>query len=182
MAQEMDKLQSLVDADEILLPNSPLYARESRTWAVNRNQQPKVLIRPKSIDSLSKTLAYLSTTNLKFAVRSQGFGSASAKDVIISMTAFDEFHFDKENMSVTLGAGQPWRDYYTKMEEAAPEYTGESSQTFVSEGKGLLLIQSWLVGHQQSALVVVLLVQDSPGSLQSSEMFQIQITSWTLSL
>ena len=57
-------------------------------------------------------------------MRSQGFGSGSAKDVLISMTAFDGFEFDRENEVVIVGAGQTWEEYYKKMEEVAPEYNG----------------------------------------------------------
>jgi len=78
---------------------------------------------------LSHILAYLSKTSLDFAVRSQGFGSSSAKDVLISMTAFNGFEFDRENKVVTVGAGQTWESYYIKMEEMAPEYAGTVFRT-----------------------------------------------------
>lgn len=72
-------------------------------------------------------MAYLSTTDLDIGVRSSGYGSASARDVLISMSAFDEFEFDKDKEILTIGAGQPWRDYYEKMEKIAPEYQGTLS-------------------------------------------------------
>lgn len=100
------------------------YNTESRTWAVQKNLHPRFVIRPTSLHSLSTTLAYLSKTQLDFAIRSQGFSSSSAKDVLISMTAFDGFDFDRENEFVTVGAGQTWRDYYRKMDETAPDYAG----------------------------------------------------------
>lgn len=117
-------LKLLVDLEEIIEPSSPSYRAESLTWAAQKNLQPRLVIRPKSLKSLSDTLAYLSTTPLDFAVRSQGFGSSSAKDVLISMTAFDEFKFDRENEVVVVGAGQTWEDYYKKMEAVAPDYAG----------------------------------------------------------
>ncbi len=40
------------------------------------------------------------------------------------MTAFDSFHFDRDNEVVTVGAGQTWEEYYKKMEVVAPEYAG----------------------------------------------------------
>ncbi len=40
------------------------------------------------------------------------------------MTAFDSFHFDRDNEVVTVGAGQTWEEYYKKMEIVAPEYAG----------------------------------------------------------
>lgn len=59
------------------------------------------------------------------AIRSSGYGSASARDVLISMAAFDEFDFDRDSEVLTLGAGLLWRNYYEKMEQVAPEYHGE---------------------------------------------------------
>ncbi len=117
-------LKSLIPAEDIIEPSSPSYRSESLPWAAQKDLHPRLVVRPTTLDSLSKTLAYLSKTTLNFAVRSQGFGSSSAKDVLISMTAFDDFVFDRENEVVTVGAGQTWEDYYTKMEKVAPEYNG----------------------------------------------------------
>ena len=40
------------------------------------------------------------------------------------MTGFDHFEFDRQNELVTVGAGQTWEEYYKKMEELAPDYSG----------------------------------------------------------
>jgi FAD/FMN-containing dehydrogenase len=101
-----DHLTSLLSPTEVISRTSPLYITESQPWAVQRDLKPTLLIRPQSLESLSKAIAYLSTTELDFKVRSQGFGNASAKDVLISLSAFDGFEFDRENEVVTLGAGQ----------------------------------------------------------------------------
>jgi FAD/FMN-containing dehydrogenase len=120
-SKEIEHLKSLVTGPEIITPSSPAYKDESLTWASQRNKNPSIVIRPSSVESLSKVLAYISTTTLDFTVRSQGFGNASATDVIISLSAFDEFQYDAENETVILGAGQTWGDYYKKMEDVAPE-------------------------------------------------------------
>lgn len=117
-------LKTLLDAEEIIEPSSPSYRSESLTWAAQKDLHPRLVVRPTTLKSLSDILAYLSTTPLDFAVRSQGFGSSSAKDVLISMTAFDAFQFDRENEVVTVGAGQTWEGYYKKMEAVAPDYAG----------------------------------------------------------
>lgn len=101
-------LKTLLTDSEIIEPSSPSYITESRTWAAQKNLHPRLVLRPTSLQSLSATLAYLSSTQLDFAIRSQGFSSSSAKDVLISMTAFDGFEFDRENEVVTVGAGQKW--------------------------------------------------------------------------
>ena len=117
-------IKSLLSPEEIIEPSSPSYRSESITWAAQKNLHPRLVIRPTTVESLSTALAYLSKSSLQFGVRSQGFGSSSAKDVLISMTAFDRFHFDRENEVVTVGAGQTWEEYYKKMEQVAPEYNG----------------------------------------------------------
>jgi len=123
---ELVHLKSLLSESEVISPSSALYKSETSTWAAQKNLHPHLVVRPSSIESLAKVLAFLSTTNLDMAIRSSGFGSASAKDVLISMAAFDDFEFDKEDEVVTLGAGQLWRDYYAKMERVAPDYHGTS--------------------------------------------------------
>ena len=117
-------LAQLLDS-EIIRPSSSLYAAETSTWAAQKNQHPQVVLRPSSTQSLAKILAHVSSTDLDISIRGSGNGSASAKDVLVSMAAFDEFDFDKESEILTLGAGQLWRDYYEKMEKVAPEYHGK---------------------------------------------------------
>ena len=125
---EIEHLKSLLEPSEIISPNASNYAAESLPFATNKDRNPLLVIRPKSVESLSKAVAYLANSSLDFKVRSQGFGSASAKDVVISLTAFDQFEFDRENETLLLGAGQSWTDYYKKMEENAPEYSGKFFQ------------------------------------------------------
>lgn len=118
------QIETLLNAEEIIKPSNPSYGSESLPWAAQKDLKPSLVVRPTTLESLSKILAYLSKTPLDFAVRSQGFGSSSAKDVLISMTKFDRFEFDRENEVVTVGAGQTWEKYYEKMESVAPDYAG----------------------------------------------------------
>ena len=117
-------VKTLLSPEEIIEPSSPSYHSESRTWAAQKNLHPHLVLRPTTLESLGNVLAYLSKTPLDVAVRSQGFGSSSAKDVLISMTAFEGFEFDREKEVVTVGAGQTWEEYYKKMEAVAPDYAG----------------------------------------------------------
>ncbi|OQV05033.1 FAD binding domain-containing protein isoform 2 [Cladophialophora immunda] len=119
--EQLDHLRSLLSESEVILPSSELYAAQTSTWAAQKNLHPRLVVRPSSTQSLSRVLRYLSTTDLDMAVRSSGYGSASARDVVISMESFDEFEYDGEKEIVTLGAGQLWRDYYDKMEKVAPD-------------------------------------------------------------
>lgn len=122
-SEALTHLSTLLPSTDFLTPSSPSYALESQTWAIHRNYHPSAIIRPTSIDSLSKTVKYLATTDLEYKVRSRGFGSASAKDVLISMTAFDGFKYDKDKETVTLGVGGNWGMYYERMEKVEMKKT-----------------------------------------------------------
>src|ERR1700761_109332 len=82
-------LESVLQPSEIVQPGSQLYGEETKTWAAQRNLKPNVLVRPESAQQLARVLAYLHDTELDFAVRSGGVGSSSAKDVLVSLAAFD---------------------------------------------------------------------------------------------
>ena len=81
-------------------------------------------MRPRTVPALQKVLQYLYDSSLDFAVRSGGVGPSSAKDVVLSLIAFNEMKFDAASETVIIGAGQPWRDIDRKMEELAPGYVG----------------------------------------------------------
>lgn len=121
----MESILSFLTPSEAINPASPLYARESQVWSAQKNKHPKLVARPQTIETLSKLLRALNDSDLDFNVRSGGCGSASASDVLISMSAFDGFEFDREKEVVTVGAGQVWRDVDRKVEEQAPGYSGE---------------------------------------------------------
>ena len=127
-------VKTLLNPEEIIEPSSPSYHSESLTWAAQKNLHPRLVLRPTTSESLGSILAYLSKTSLDVAVRSQGFGSSSAKDVLISMTAFEGFEFDREKEVVTVGAGQTWEEYYKKMEAVAPDYAGILTLSKGSDG------------------------------------------------
>ncbi|ETI28914.1 hypothetical protein G647_01366 [Cladophialophora carrionii CBS 160.54] len=127
--EHVDYLGSILSSDEIIFPSSYRYRAESLPWAAQKDQKPVLVIRPANVESLSKALAYLSTTDLGIGIRSQGVGSASAKDVLISLTAFDGIEFDQQNETVTVGAGQSWGEYYEKMDKIAPGYATVSVRT-----------------------------------------------------
>ena len=130
------QFKSTLRAEDLIEPSSPSYRSESLTWAAQKNLHPRLVVRPATLESLSNILAHLSNSPLEFAVRSQGFGSSSAKDVLISMTAFDEFEFDRENEVVTVGAKQTWEEYYRKMEEIAPDFNGMKAFAIRCESMG----------------------------------------------
>jgi FAD binding domain len=125
----LSQLSSLISSSDVISPSSPEYLANSQTWSHAHNQNPKLVVRPATLDSLSKVIAFLGKTDLDFKVRSHGYGNASAKDVLVSLTAFDEFEWDEEKKTVTLGAGANWALYYEKMHKVAPDYAIVSART-----------------------------------------------------
>lgn len=107
-SEHVDYLSSILRSEEIILPTSDRYRAESLPWAAQKDQKPALVIRPRNVESLCAVLSYLSKTDLQLSVRSQGVGSASTKDVLISMTAFDGVEFDRQDETVTIGTGQSW--------------------------------------------------------------------------
>lgn len=115
-------LRSFLHPGEIITPDSPAYLPKAQTWASQKQLNPRLIVRPATIETLSKLVAYLYSTDLDFAIYGHGFMSASATDVLINMSAFDGFHFDKYSELATIGAGQTWEDVYRKLRKAAPDY------------------------------------------------------------
>ena len=147
---ELAVLQALLSSEEIVTKDSPNYAEESATWAVQKNKHPKSVVIPKTIEALSKVIAYANTTNLDIAIRCTGIGSASAEDVIISLSAFKSFSFDPTEETITFGAGHCWGEIDQKVEEQAPGYASVSVRcTYVGVGGSILYGgQSWLGSEQ----------------------------------
>lgn len=115
-------LESFLSPGEIIRPTSADYQSRIETWAAQKQLNPRIVLRPTSVNSLSKAIAYLYSTNLDFAIYGHGFMSASASDVLVNMSAFNGFHLDRNSELATVGAGQTWSDVYRKLNEVAPEY------------------------------------------------------------
>lgn len=126
----MDKVRAALEADEIIERSDAAYQQESRVWSAHKDLKPEFVARPKTIESLSKLLKALNDTEVEFNIRGGGCGSASSRGVLISMSAFNSFEFNKEEEYVIVGAGQLWRHVDAKVEEQAPGYSGKHIITF----------------------------------------------------
>jgi len=126
---ELKELTSLIDPSEIVLPTSSSYISNSQPWSIAKDKHPQLLVRPKSIQSLSEIVAHLAKTKLSYRVRCQGFGSVSADHVLISLHAFDDFEFNQDEQYVILGAGQAWKTYYERMDQTAPDWAIVAART-----------------------------------------------------
>ena len=136
----MDTIAHLLAADEIILPGSPRDKVESRVWAAQKNLHPKMVARPKTVKTLTSLIAALCKTDLDIAVRSGGCGSSSARDVLISLTAFDGFRLDKVSEYIEIGAGQTWGEVDQKLyEQAGPDCAYPSARcAYVGVGGSIL--------------------------------------------
>lgn len=146
---QIEDLKSLLTDEEIIKPSSPEYQGASRTWSANANLKPGLVIQPKDIPTLSKTISYLANTTLDFRVRCTGVGNASAKDVLVDLASFKSFSFNPVDETITFGAGHTWGEIDQKVEKHAPGYAALSARcTFVGVGGSILHGgQSWL-SHQ----------------------------------
>lgn len=144
---QIEGLKSLLTPQEIILPSSSDYKTASRTWAAQANLHPGIVIQPRDLPTLSKAIAYLAnSTALDFRVRCSGVGNASAKDVVVSLSAFKSFSFDAANETITFGAGHNWGEIDRKVEAQAPGYASVSARcTYVGVGGSIIHGgQSWL--------------------------------------
>ena len=143
---QLDGLHELLSPDDIVTQDSPNYEEESKTWAIQKNKHPTMVVIPKTLESLSKVIAYANTTSLDIGIRCTGIGSATAKDVLISVSAFKSFSFDPEKETITFGVGHCWGEIDQKMEQQAPGYAAVSARcTYVGVGGSILHGgQSWL--------------------------------------
>ncbi|EGC47798.1 cysteine desulfurase [Histoplasma capsulatum var. duboisii H88] len=142
-------IRSFLTDEEIIEPTSDRYASATDFWTAYKNPKPQLVLRPKSLPALQKTVQYLCASDLDFSVRSGGNNTSGAKHVQLSMSAFDSFEFDQDSETVTIGAGQTWGEVDRKVEEAAPGYTVLSTRVpFVGVAGSLLLGgMSWFSGE-----------------------------------
>ncbi len=124
LSPPIQEVANILSHEEVIKPSSPSYAELSRTWAAQKNLKPELIVQPKTMNSLTRLIEYLGKSELDFAIRCAGVGSASAKNVLVSMAAFDGFAFDQSSETITIGAGQTWAQVNSKMEQFAPGYAG----------------------------------------------------------
>lgn len=125
-ASDFDTINTILTPSELIDPSTDQYRSESQTWQAHRNLRPKVLARPNSIETLAALVAFLAASDLDWVVRCQGIGDASARDVLISLMAFDGFAFDAQSENIVIGAGMTWGEVEKRLEEQAPGYQGKS--------------------------------------------------------
>ncbi|KAH7053293.1 cysteine desulfurase [Macrophomina phaseolina] len=93
---------------------------DSKVWAAQKQQNPALVLRPRDPTRLQKLVPYLYISGLDFAIRCGGIGSSSAKDVVLSMSAFDSFSYNPGNHTIIVGAGSTWGHVEQELEKVAP--------------------------------------------------------------
>ncbi len=143
---QLEEIKGLLSPEEIVLPESPEYDDQSRTWAAQWNKKPRLVVKPKDLGTLSTLIEHLNKSDLDIAVRCTGIGNASAKDILVSLSAFKSFSFSPEDETITFGAGHDWGEIDRKVEEQAPGYAAVGARcTYVGVGGSILHGgQSWL--------------------------------------
>lgn len=68
---EIQILTSLISKSEVITPGDPSYEAESNTWSTSRNLHPKVVVRPATVQSVSRVLKFLGQSSLDFDVRNR---------------------------------------------------------------------------------------------------------------
>ncbi|KAH7308908.1 FAD binding domain-containing protein [Stachybotrys elegans] len=147
----MEGLYSLLPAPAIVTQESDPAAYKVLTsfWAAQLNLSPKAIVSPPDVKTLAKTIQYLySHTELDFAFRGRGYSSLPTKDVLVSLHNLDEFTYDPDKQTITVGAGQSWMTVYEALERLAPNYTVVGARTpSVSVGGTVVTAGfSWLSG------------------------------------
>jgi hypothetical protein len=88
MPSSIERLREQLDQSEVHLPCTAGYLAQSLPWSQHADAKPKLVACVKLI---------YADESLDVAVRNTGTGSASARDVILSMHGFKSFSFDAAN-------------------------------------------------------------------------------------
>jgi FAD/FMN-containing dehydrogenase len=147
MSSSIESLREQLDQSEVHLPCTAGYLAQSLPWSQHADAKPKLVITPSTLPSLQACVKLLyADESLDFAVRNTGTGSASARDVILSMHGFKSFSFDAVNEIVSIGAGLDWTEIEVKMARAAPGWAlvGARCGWVGAAGGALVGGYSWL--------------------------------------
>lgn len=121
-AEQTQGIKGILPDSDVFEPNSPAFASNAVPWSLSYDQSPQLVLRPSTEPLLQGVVKYLYNSDLDFAIRSRGLGSSSAKDVILSLSAFANLTFDDAREIVEVGAGLDWGEVDTKLAALAPDY------------------------------------------------------------
>ena len=114
----------------LLRPSDPAYrAVEESYWAPNAALAPKCILQPKNTNDVSNVMKVVSSSGIKFAVRSGGHvqwagGSSVADGVTIDLGAMRDITFTSDNTVAKVQPGPRWRDVFGAAEKRNLIVTG----------------------------------------------------------
>ncbi|KAI8176168.1 6-hydroxy-D-nicotine oxidase [Colletotrichum sp. SAR 10_65] len=121
--QALEPLIQLLSPGSVLTPKDEAYTHHSEPFAIQKQQNPAVVLVPGSVNELSEIVRFLYASDLDFVIRGHGFKSPSAKDVVISMMNFKDISYDPVKKIATVGATATWSEVVTYMDKFDPEYS-----------------------------------------------------------
>lgn len=119
---DLQELRKVLPSSAILEPSSRDFKSHSTPWSLSYDRSPAIVVVPSTLEELTLVVKYLYDSDLDFAVRGRGVGSASASDVILSLKAFQDVVFDEASLTVELGAGLEWGQVDERLITLAPGY------------------------------------------------------------
>jgi FAD/FMN-containing dehydrogenase len=121
-AKQIEELRDIVTAAGVLERTSADFRSHTLPWSLSYDRSPELAVTPSSLEQLQQAIKYLYDSDLEFAARGKGVGSASASDVVLSLRAFQDVLFDEASLTVQIGAGLDWGQVDTKLATLAPGY------------------------------------------------------------
>ncbi|KAH9225692.1 hypothetical protein K456DRAFT_1851929 [Colletotrichum gloeosporioides 23] len=127
--QALEPLIQLLSPGSVLTPRDEAYTHHSEPFAIQKQQNPAVVLVPGSVNELSEIVRFLYASNLDFAIRGHGFKSPSARDVVISMMNLKDISYDPVKKIATVGATATWSEVVTYMDKVDPEFSVPVART-----------------------------------------------------
>lgn len=119
-SKHLDELRDIVTPTGVLEPSSADFKNHTTPWSLSYDRSPAIAVVPRTLEQLRRTVKYLYDSDLEFAIRGKGVGSASASDVVLSLRSFQDVLFDEASLTVQIGAGLDWGQVDTKLATLAP--------------------------------------------------------------
>ena len=124
LAAELKARDVTEDKGTIIYPTSSDYAKETRVWGAQRDLKPSMVLRPNTQEEAQLMTRLLFASQLDFVVRNGSVGSASSKDVVLSLANFQDVNFNESSETTTIGAGALWAHVDEYMANHAPGWAG----------------------------------------------------------
>lgn len=103
-----------------LLPNDAGYDEARKSWNLNVNQHPAVIVLPENTADVAAAVQYAESADLGIAVQATGHGSsrpADASALLIVTTRMQEVEIDAQAKTAWVAAGVKWEVVLEKAQE-----------------------------------------------------------------